>query len=438
MDTPFLEIMARLNLQSFAIITIFTIFLLFFALPKRIYGLMFFLVLSAAFVGSSVPIISAASSLMRWIIILLLLVSSLLFSRMRVSFGILLFWGYVFLGFVSLFGSNSLMWQFQRGSLLMMVAVAIPLAYGKKPYRVYQLSLIAIAVVASLFSIYSFIPLQSQINVAERFSGFSKAAPNFAMTLGGLLPFAFWGLWRAEARWIRLLCGAGFFLGLVTLLSSGQRAGTLAGILGIIPMLLMVNTKKEAIWKILAIAIFIGISILYLTQSPASERINFLISRYSLDEGLSNREWIWRVALSEINENPFMGHGIGAAESIISSSFHNAYLEVWYNTGLLGLLFFVAAQIYFFYRIFLLRRRHLSDEMKAIVALTLGYMLGFVVLCMFESVGATASTLGLILYIFLGVMISNDDLFKSNSPEYASQKTIPAIRQSDFNPYQPV
>jgi O-antigen ligase len=423
MDTPFLEIMAQLNLQSFIVLTVFTILLLSFALPKRIHGLMFFLVLAGAFVGSSIPVISAASSLMRWIIILMLLVSGFLFGKMRVSVGVLLFWGYVFLGFVSLFGANSLMWQFQRGSLLMMVALAIPLAYGKKTYPVYKFSLIAIAMVASLFSIYSFIPLQSQLNVAERFSGFSKAAPNFAMTLGGLLPFAFWGLWRAESRWMKLLCGLGFVLGLITLIFSG---------------LLTMNTKKEAVWKLLAILVFIGISIVFILQNPAAERINFLISRYSVDEGLSNREWVWRVALAVINENPFFGHGIGAAETVISSSFHSAYLEVWYNTGLLGLLFFVSAQVYFFYRIFWLRRRHLDNEMKSIVALTLGYMMGFVVLCTVESVGATASTLGLILYLFLGVMISNDDLFKPDLPEFATQKNLTPVRQSDFTPYQPV
>jgi hypothetical protein len=65
-------------------------------------------------------------------------------------------------------------------------------------------------------------------------------------------------------------------------------------------------------------------------------------------------------------------------------------------------------------------------------------MLGFVVLCAVESVGATASTLGLILYLFLGVMVSNDDLFTSTAPEVAPQPNLSSIRHSDFTPIQPV
>jgi len=370
--------------------------------------------------------------LLRWIIIFLLFVSSFLFGKMRVSVGMLLFWGYVFLGFISLLGSNSLMWQFQKGSLLLMVAIAIPLAYGDKPYTVYKLSLIAIAIVASLFSIYSFIPLQNQLSVAERFSGFSKAAPNFAMTLGGLLPFTFWGLWRVESRWIKLLCGLGFILGTVTLIFSGQRAGTIAGIVGTIPLMLAMSKKKVISWQLLLILIFILLSGYFILQNSAKERIDFLTSRYSVDAGLSDRELIWDKALSAINENPFLGHGIGAAETVISSSFHNTYLEVWFNTGLLGLFFFIVAQGYFFYRIFLLGRQYNDLEVKSILALTLGYMLGFVILCTVESVGAAASTLNVILYIFLGVIISNNNLFKNPFSKSDTQENHRTKEQSDF------
>jgi O-antigen ligase len=432
MNTPFLDIIGRLNLQSFVVLTALTVCLLYFVLPRKIYGLMFFLTISGALVGSSIPIVAAASSLLRWIIIFLLFVSSFLFGKMKVSVGMLLFWGYVFLGFISLLGSNSMIWQFQKGSLLLMVAIAIPLAYGDKPYIVYKLSLIAIAIVASLFSIYSFIPLQSQLSVAERFSGFSQAAPNFAMTLGGLLPFTFWGLWRAESRWIKLLCGLGFILGTVTLIFSGQRAGTIAGIVGIIPLMLVMSKKKVLSWQLLLILVFVLLSGYFILQNSAKERIDFLTSRYRVDAGLSDRELIWDKALSAINENPFLGHGIGASETVISSSFHNTYLEVWFNTGLLGLFFFIAAQSYFFYRIFFLGRHYNDLEVKSILALTLGYMLGFVVLCTVESVGAAASTLSVILYIFLGVIISNNTLFKNSFSKSDTQENHRTKDQSDF------
>jgi O-antigen ligase len=116
------------------------------------------------------------------------------------------------------------------------------------------------------------------------------------------------------------------------------------------------------------------------------------------------------MALSEIAKNPFWGHGMGAAETVISFSFHNAYLEVWYNTGILGLFLFLTSQFYFIYRIFYLNRVSKDPEIKSTLALALGYMLGFIVICIFESTGAGASNINIILYLFLGVLVSNNRL----------------------------
>ena len=421
MEIPLLDIVSRLDFLSFTILGILGLFLLYFMLPEKIYGLMFLLALSAAFVGSSISFVGDVCTLIRWVIILLLLMSGILFGKVKLSIGVLLFWGYGLLGFASLLNSISPLWQFQRGMLLLMVALAIPIAYGDKPYPVYKLSLVSIAIVGSIFSIYNFIPLQSQLGDAARLTGLARSASNFSMDLGGLLPFIYWGLWKSDSKWIRIFCGVGFLLGIITLALSGQRAGAIAGLVGLIPLIVLTISKREGIKKVF---LFFGVTavVCYLIlQWAGTDRLDFLTGRYSINEGASGRVLIWEFALSEIDKNIFMGHGIGAAETVFPSSFHNAYLEIWFNAGIFGLVFYIAAQVYFFYRIVVSWFRYKSVEVRSILALGMGYMLGFVGLCFVESVGAAASTLNVILYLFIGVVISNDIIFKSISSETLAQ-----------------
>ncbi len=88
------------------------------------------------------------------------------------------------------------------------------------------------------------------------------------------------------------------------------------------------------------------------------------------------------------------------------SSFHNAYLEIWYNTGFLGLSFFVISQVLFIYGTFRMAFANHDIEIRAAGLLALGYMIGFVLMCMYESIGAAASSVNVLLYLFLGYMVS--------------------------------
>jgi O-antigen ligase len=341
-----------------------------------------------------------------------LLLSGIWFSKIEISSGLLLFWGYVFSGFICLLRAISIGWQFQRGLLLFAVAAAIPIAYSNRSYRVYRSTLVLIAVVAAVFSIVNSFSLPSQLGAASRFTGYSKGAPAYAAVLGGLLPFSFWGLWNAKGKAAKLVLALGFLSGTVALVLSGQRAGTGAGIIGLLPLVLTTTIRKKNIGWSLFLAVLLLLLSFLLMQGSSAERVSFLLRRYSLQSGLSNRDLLWRKAFSEIAKNPLLGQGIGAAEWVIQSSFHNAYLEVWFNAGLPGLVLFVASQACFLYRILRLNRLLTDPETKAVLALALGYLLGFAFLCAFESPGAGASNLNLILYVFLGVLVSGDALLK--------------------------
>ncbi len=412
MDSPLLDSLAHLNIIEIVILAPLGVLMVYFLLSHRVSVLMFLLVLSAALVGVTVPVIEGVASLVRWLSVLILLFTGIFFSRIKIPYGLLLFWGYVFIGFVFVLRGSHLSWQIQRGLLLLIVATAIPFAFSNKSYKIFHSTLVGIGMTGVIFALMNFVALPTSLNDPLRFMGYAKIAPFFASTLGALLPFTFWGSWFANSKALRLVCGLGFLAGIVLLIISGQRAGTVAGCVSLIPFIFTTVIKRKNWIRSLFLVILLGIIAFFIIQS-STERIMFVLSRYSLEAGLSNRDLIWQLAISEISKNPLMGQGIGASEGIISSSFHNAYLEIWYNAGIIGLVLFLAAQVYFFYRLFHLYRIIRDPEKKSVVALALGYMLGFSVICIFESLGAGASNLNLILYLFIGVLISSNIPFKA-------------------------
>jgi len=433
-ESSFFAILGRLNPVSASVLAIAGMLTLWITVAKKVHVLMFLITLSAAFVGSTMPVVDNVAYLLRWLSILALLVSGLLLGRMKLSFGLLMFWGYVLLGFAFLLRSYSISWQFQRSSLLILVALAITTAYSINTPKAYKKSLVWISVAASVFSIVTFVPLMNQLTDAARYSGYSKGAPVFAACLGALLPFAFWGLWQAEAKLVRIACGAGFLLGATSLILSGQRAGVAAGLLGVIPLILAVAGKKRKAAAGATLLVILAILLIgFLFDQSSAGRRDFLVSRYSIDYGLSGRDWIWEMAMSRIAEDPFLGRGMGATDVVSSYSFHNTYLEVWFTTGLLGLVLFVASQLYFLYRTIRLSRMTKDAEIKSVLALALGYMLGFIALSTVESAGAGASNINVILYLFLGILVSSDWLLNS-----ATSQQVGDLRQEESHSLHPM
>jgi O-antigen ligase len=419
MNIPFLTYLNRLGPVGYIIFGVIGLLMVYLTFTNRIHIMFSLMVLSAAFVGSTISMLDSLSALSRWVTIFLLLFLGVTKSRMKVSLGMLFFWLYVLLGFISLFNANLFSWQFQKSVLLIIVTMGISLAFGDKPFETFKSTLTLIAISATIFSLVNFFLLPGQLSDPTRFSGLAKGAASFAATLGGMLPFAFYGFLQERRFLLKLVYGAGFLVGAITLVFTGQRAGTIAGVLGVIPLLGMIWKKKNFAWfMILAIGVIIA-GVVFLQQTSFA-RQSFLVSRYSLDYGLSGRDLIWQRAISEIGKDPIVGHGIGAAEQVISASFHNAYLEVWFNAGILGLLFFVAAQVYFFLRFLSFLGKVKNPEQVEVLALAFGYFMGFLVLCIFESIGAGASNINLMLYIFLGVLVSKQELFKNNDKPLSS------------------
>jgi O-antigen ligase len=414
MESSFTQIIKGLNLLEIFGLGLACCLLIYFVIIRQPHYLMFSLALSAALVGSTIPILGNIAPVVRWLAIFLFVALGILNGKLKVPNGFLLFWGYAILGFISLFRALSFGYQIQRSVLLLIVAFMIPLVYTNKTFLFTRRSLEAIALASSVFCILNFILLPGGLSNVGRFSGLSKGAASFALFLGGMLPFTLWGTWKTRG-WMRFLCLCGFLTGFVTLVFTGQRTGTLAGVISLIPLFLLMQTRKTFGYSLLLVIGVLSIGFFFSQQSDVA-RNTFLLSRYSTIAGLSGRETIWQMALEEIAANPVLGRGIGAAEMFFSSSFHNAYLEVWYNTGFLGLICYIAAQGVFLYQAVWLFFTRKDPEIKPVLAVAVGYMIGFIGVSMFESIGAGASGINLIFYLFLGFMVSNKAALRSTSP----------------------
>jgi O-antigen ligase len=431
MESSFTEIVSSLSIAEITWLVATVGLLIYFALSKHKHFLMFSLVLSSALVGSTIPILGGIAPLIRWMVIFLFLIIGLIGGKLAITPGFLFFWGYVILGFFSLFRAISFNYQIQRSVLLLVVAFIIPFMYCNKTYPYIRSSLQAIAIAASVFGILNFFLLPGGINNVGRFSGVSAGAASFAAFLGGMIPFSLWGIWRAKDA-VRILCAIGFLAGAVTLIFTGQRTGTFTGLIGIIPLFLFMQNRKTFGWSLLLVIGLVGISILLFQQSDV-ERNSFLLSRYSSLTNFSGRNAIWKMALAAIKENPIMGRGIGASEMFFSSSFHNTYLEIWYNTGFLGLLMFITAQIIFLVRAVILLLTQKDAEIRSIAALATGYMVGFIGLSLFESTGASASSINLFLYLFVSFVVSSPQALKKTNTEayvdHTGLKPVPECTQ---------
>ena len=90
---------------------------------------------------------------------------------------------------------------------------------------------------------------------------------------------------------------------------------------------------------------------------------------------LTGRVDLWTVALDEIRNSPLLGHGymssryVGlAVDSWDAGHLHNAYLEVAYNNGLLGLLLIIGINFLLLRSLFRLLRHGASGELRSLAA----------------------------------------------------------------------
>jgi O-antigen ligase len=189
----------------------------------------------------------------------------------------------------------------------------------------------------------------------------------FGVALLGWFSLGLGGLARAPSSpvWRRLAWGAMFSLGAVLLvlpLVFNQSRASWLATLGLLPALVLglrlapsVPAWPRWVWvSALTALLLMGTTVQTLgdivAQRIAEERT--VVTRIAQGQTVAPessagiRVGLWRIALEAIQARPLLGHGPGAASGLIDAHprlaeyphFHNLYLQVWAETGAIGLV----------------------------------------------------------------------------------------------------
>lgn len=330
----FIEMTGAFGILAFALVSVTLILLA--AVGRRDLLLALFL-LALPFSGSVILWLNSGSTLFRWSVMIVLALTAL--SRFQWPGLAAFLMGFAAcLGIPMGLGGIGPMYILQKTILfvVMMGPMAASLAYQlqdiKDVHRVMRYFIIAAAVLAVL-SVVSL----PQLRAGERFAGATTSAPLFVMTGGLFLAFSLWGAIQFRGFW-RGLAIVTFLTIAMTNVISGQRAGTVAGFIACLALLMRFKFKRMLAGVVVVLAVVGGI-VIFFKFMP--DQASFVYGRY-FEEGSSGRVERWQYALQVCSENLLAGHGMGSA-GWLPHTFHNGYLSVWYDAGIIGLMMFLLA-----------------------------------------------------------------------------------------------
>lgn len=186
-----------------------------------------------------------------------------------------------------------------------------------------------------------FILIAPQGGGISRFKSFYTSPQTMSLATAAVtLPMVWLLLSKSAGRWFwPVLFGA--LVNVVVMVASTQRTGLFS--LGGATVLMLIFYRSRGLLIALGAAAAFGLIAMpivrYLVASPLlTERLT------SFDP--AGRSEIWSVAFAGAMENPITGHGSGAgtyfSETNFGKKFHQAYLQVFYDFGIPGLLVFLA------------------------------------------------------------------------------------------------
>jgi O-antigen ligase len=369
------------------------------ALGKTKILLYLFLIL-LMFSGFAVAAIDSASTLLRWTLIFLLGLTAM---RGAASPGppAILLGAFAVWGIVCSPIAPSMWWAIQRGGLLLVLALpaAAAIARGIDGLPDIIRMLKGFLVAGGLYVVLGLATLPSLMESGgERFSGAGESAPLFVMTGGLILPVALWGALNRSLRSWRWFCVAIAVCTALLCVVSGQRTGTFAGFIGCIPLLMRFGLRRVLSG---AAIVGIGIAVVLVVLSGMPEQADFVYRRFTSADTTGRIER-WLFAVDLCLQEPFFGHGIGA-NMTMGMGFHNAFLTIWYDGGLLGLALFLGAFVWQLGVGVRLAFSRLQQEYRDLALLLLGLTLALIAGAFFESKLDSPSNIAMFMAVFVSL-----------------------------------
>ena len=368
--------------------------------------------LMCMFSGNKIAALDTGSTLMRWWLIFCLCISS---SRRYIFPGSICF----MLGTYWLFSIVSALWSPNFRGGIQVATLSFALSWiAASGISGCLMNLQSIKNVAQSYLALSAIFIANgAISLGDirgsRFAGSmaeSVSATLFVITGGLLMPTLIWGF-NTFGGWKKIMSLIGFSAVFGLCFLSGQRAGLFAGVISCIPLILKIDSKilTRFFVSTLCISAVIACSIQLFPQQS-----DFIFGRYfridrngttALSFNTTGRDKKWGAALEGIWDKPIIGHGVAADKISGIGGFHNAYLQEWYNGGVLGLALYLGASIAALFKTFRLSRSpYLDDDSRQLSLLFFSWMTVLFLVSLFESKLANPSNIMPFTLVLIGVM----------------------------------
>lgn len=372
---------------------------------KRL-ALFFLLALSLTLDAASIPALGMAAALARFAMIFVM-ATYVVGLRQSPGKAWWMFVAYVVVGLLFTARSSNPLLSIQWGGLTLASALAAAslVEYVNSVDRATKICLVFVlcAVFWSGLGLLSLMNLGVSSQAGARFAGFTQSAGIFVQTGGMLLPFAVWGALRPWNQFFRVLCALTAVLMVLVLLASAQRTGTFAGLIACLPLLARAKLQKLLVGAIVVAA---AVLVVYKAAQLNQAQTDFATKRLT-SKSTSQRTRLWASTIPILMEEPFLGRGFGINKElhqVVGDTVHNTYLQIWYDTGILGLIFFVVSGLLAGWQGFLLIVRARSPDVNELARLMFGILLSSAATGFFATGAASPSDFATMGFLFAMVL----------------------------------
>ncbi|MCE5328009.1 MAG: O-antigen ligase family protein [Planctomycetaceae bacterium] len=362
--------------------------------------------------------LDSGSTLLRWAIMFVLALTA--FNGMAnpgiaaVMLGIMATWG-----IATSFLSVSTFYAVQKAGLLFVLALpmAAVMADRARTERDVRIFLMILMCTAGLFMVLGVQSLGSLRGA--RYAGAISSAPLFVLTGGLLAPVMLWGAMSSLPKYWRIYSAVVLAVIVILCVLSGQRTGTFAGFIACLPLLLGRFGIKRLLLALVVVIVIAVVANFVLDMMPAQKE--FVIRRFTSAD-TTGRTRLWMAGLGACLKEPFVGHGSGMAATLGFGT-HNAFLNVWYELGLPGLVLFAGAMITMLVQSVKQIISGHNPEGREYGRLFLGLMMGSLAAAFFEAKLDSPSNVAVFMMVITSVMLTclrNDDTIAA-----AASLTVP-------------
>ncbi len=257
---------------------------------------------------------------------------------------------------------------------------------------------LSVGFLACLYAVVQYIRLSPE-HAEGFYGGYSMFATFLAMNLTLLAAFIFSEKNFKVKIWLTV-----FFLAAgLALLLTRERGPWLGALLGLVVAGFLVRDKQFWVTPSLAVLLVAVLVLAAGLHGPVVSKIKDLVALKS-----SGRTVLWKAALEQTRQHPFLGSGISTFRQVCSravvecqdpnvSGPHNAFLQIAFESGIPALLFYLG-----FWGTFLFQVRKVYNktkgETRVLVSGMLGVFAGYLLMSFF---GTGGSDMELVYLFFL-------------------------------------